>query len=426
MRAILTNLGSLGDIQPLLALASELRTHGHSPALALAPTYRAYACQLGFEFFPIGFALDYPTLQRKDTEDALRGVNPADTLNNSLRILADMLPQMFTELRDACLGADVLVSGHLQPASRMLHELSGIPFVSVQTNHFGGMQPEVYRKAISAVINPFRAKHGLAAVEDPIHTDANSSQLALYAISRHLRTPDPDWPYHYHVTGFFFLTESEWQPTPEIVRFLNSGDPPVVVGFSSVTHADPEATTDLLLEAIKQAGCRAIIQQGWSGLAKDKKLPSNILRVGFVPHAWLFRHAACVVHAGGSGTTAATLRSGNPGIIVPHVGDQPMWAQLVFGLGCTRASIPYRELSAERLSTAIRTTLADSELRRHAEDVAVKIRAEQGVTKARMLIEQLLCNLGNQFVHDDASANARKQLRQRRADRTGMCAATTA
>jgi UDP:flavonoid glycosyltransferase YjiC (YdhE family) len=72
VRAVLTNLGSLGNIQPFVSLAQELRKHGHQPVLALAPTYASYAAQLGFEFIPIGFDLDYPKLQRKDTEDALR------------------------------------------------------------------------------------------------------------------------------------------------------------------------------------------------------------------------------------------------------------------------------------------------------------------------------------------------------------------
>src|SRR5438128_907511 len=125
MRAVLTNIGSMGNIQPFMALAAELREHGHQPVLALAPMYKSYAAQLGFEYVPIGFDLDYARLQREDTEDALRGIDPLHTLQDSLTKLRGMLPQMFEELREACRGADVLISGHLQMASRMLHELAG-------------------------------------------------------------------------------------------------------------------------------------------------------------------------------------------------------------------------------------------------------------------------------------------------------------
>jgi sterol 3beta-glucosyltransferase len=413
VRAVLTNLGSLGNIQPFVALAHELSKHGHQPVLALAPTYASYAAQLGFEFFPVGFDLDYPKLQRKDTEDALNGVDPIHTLKDSLTKLSAMLPRMFTELREGCRSADVLISGHLQPASRMLHEMTGIPFVSIHTNHFGGMQPEAYRHAAGGVINPFREQHGLAPLEDPIHCDANSPQLALYAISRYLRRPDPHWAPHYHVTGFFFLEEKYWQPPSEIIRFLENGDPPIVISFSSIAHSDPDTITELLLKSIRFSRCRAIIQHGWSGLAKDRELPPNVLSVGFVQHTWLFPHAACVIHAGGSGTPATTLRSGIPAIVVPHVGDQPMWAELVRGLGCAGAVIPYRELTSERLAAAIIATLGNSELRRHTADFAVKIQAEQGLSKARILIEQLLRSLSSGFTHDDNAVNMRKALQQR-------------
>ncbi len=380
----------MGNIQPFAALAAELRLHGHETVLALAPAYRKYAEQLGFEYTPIGLDLDYAGLQRNDTEDALKGVDPVETLRDSLTKLEAMLPQMFEELRAACADADVLISGHLQPASRALHELTGIPFVSVHTNHFGGMQPYAYRRAAASVINPFRARLGLAPVNDPIHTDANSPQLALYAISRYMRPPNPSWPQHYHVTGFFFLEEKEMIPDPALADFLARGDKPVVITFSSIAHPDPEAMTDLLLESIASVGCRAVIQQGWSGLAKNRALPEGVFGTGFVQHTWLFPQAVCVVHAGGSGTPATSLRSGIPAVIVPHVGDQPMWAELVRGLGCAGGVIPYHELTAAKLSAALKNTLNNAELYARAAEVAVKIRAENGVSCARKLIERLL------------------------------------
>jgi UDP:flavonoid glycosyltransferase YjiC (YdhE family) len=384
----------MGDIQPFVALAAELKSHGHQPVLALAPMYRAYVIQLGFEFVPIGPALDYQELQRKDTQNTLRGISPMAMFRGSLEKLSGMLPQMMQELKDICRDADVLISGHLQPVARILHELTQLPFVSIHTNHFGGMQPTAYRQVAASVINPFRARYGLRPLIDPIHTDANSPQLALYAISRYMRQPSADWPSHYHIIGFFFLEDRGAIPDPELVRFLADGEAPVVISFGSVAHPDPIATTNLLLEAIQRAGCRAVIQHGWSGLAKGGKLPPNVLGIGFVQHTWLFPRAACIVHAGGSGTPATTLRSGIPAVVIPHIGDQPMWAELVRGLGCARDVIPYKELTATRLAAALVATLNDPLLYRRAGAVAEKIRDEQGVTKARLLIEQLLLRAG--------------------------------
>src|SRR6185503_2604975 len=172
----------------------------------------------------------------------------------------------------------------------------------------------------------------------PLTHDANSPQLALYAMSRHVFPPPPDWPAHYQMTGYFFFDDSSYEPYPELLEFLAAGEPPVVITFGSMTHDDPEAITELLLEAVGKVGCRTIIQQGWSGLAK-REMPPGVHAAGFVPHAWLFPHASCVVHHGGPGTAAAAFRAGIPSIFVPHTFDQPIWADLAHDLG-TVAPIP--------------------------------------------------------------------------------------
>jgi len=75
LRTVLTNLGSMGNIQPFLALGAELRGYGYDPVFALAPQYAAYVRNLGFEFVPVGPEIDYHSLQRRDTASELRGGN---------------------------------------------------------------------------------------------------------------------------------------------------------------------------------------------------------------------------------------------------------------------------------------------------------------------------------------------------------------
>jgi sterol 3beta-glucosyltransferase len=394
IRTVLTNIGSMGNVQPFLALAHELRRFEFEPVLALAPQYATYVRSLGFEFVPIGQDLDYAALQRRDTESALRGRNPLQMMYESLAIVEPMMRQMFDEMAAVCEHAGLLISGHLQPVSRMVHELTGIPFVSIHTNHFGQSQPASFRNALCSIVNPLRKQLGLTPLTDPMHTDANSPQLALYAMSKYLRAPSPGWPRHFHVTGFFYLEDDQWTPPGVLVDFLKEGPPPVVFSFSSIAHQNPEAVTDTLLEAIDRVSCRAIIQNGWSGLAKDRRLPSNVLSIGFVQHTWLLPKASCVVHASGSGTQASTLRSGVPAVIVPHIGDQPLWAELARGLGCAKAIIPYGELTADSLAHALEETLTDRELYAKAKLIAQKVNAEQGVTRARRLITDLLLQLG--------------------------------
>lgn len=393
MEVVLTNLGSVGDVQPLLALGDELRRHGHRPLLALAPLYRLRVTALGLEHVPLGPDLDYPEIDRRSVAALAAGVDPLEVLRESLDLLECMLPDLLDTTLKLCRTADLLVAGHLQPAAQMAHELTQIPFASVQVNHFGGRREPAERRAVGAVINRFRSQHGLVPLEDPLHSGANSPQLALYAVSRHLGLATEGWPAHWHITGFFFLDERGWEPPADLVRFLESGPAPVVFSFSSLTHADPEAVTDTILDAVRRTGCRAIVQRGWSGLAAGR-MPEGVHAAGFLPHTWLFPRAACVVHHGGAQSSAAVFRAGVPAVVVPHVRDQPIWAEFSRNLGVAGPPIPGAELSGERLAAALAETLGSEDRREAAASLGARIRSEEGVDRGRRLIEELSAKVG--------------------------------
>ncbi len=117
----------------------------------------------------------------------------------------------------------------------------------------------------------------------------------------------------------------------------------------------------------------------------------GVYRAGSLPHGWLFDQVSAVVHHGGFGTTAAALRSGAPGIVVPHIIDQFYWGQRVFELGAGPKFIPRGRLKAQALAAAIRQAVGDSGLRERAAELGRQICAEpDGVTMAVHLIESAL------------------------------------
>ena len=143
------------------------------------------------------------------------------------------------------------------------------------------------------------------------------------------------------------------EPLPEKLEdFLRAGEPPVYVGFGSMTDPDPAASTRLVLDAVERAGVRAVLSAGWAGLG-DAPLPESVMVVGSVSHAALFRRVAAVVHHGGAGTTTTAARAGAPQIVVPHVLDQFHWARRVARLGLGPPALPRRGLRAEQLAQAI-------------------------------------------------------------------------
>ncbi len=390
-RMLITSIGSTGDVQPLLGLAEELNRHGHQITFALPSNYRDRIQKLGFRFVEIGAGTGVDAWHEIFARQA-EIADPAQQARYFVEALAPWIPQMFRELSHWCVAteADMLISPAFHLAARMVHDAIKIPFVSVHFSPFGSKGGKALREGSAPLINQYRQQAGLPSLHDPLGADNASPQLALYAASHHVFRPPAEWPAHYHLTGYWYFDERDWQPDAALLKFIQAGEPPVVVSFGSMPSEDPTVLTDLIVTAIKQAGCRAVIQHGGGGLAQGRVLPENIHAVDFVPHSWLFPRAACVVHHGGAGTTAAAFRAGVPTVVVPHLLDQPIWAEYARAFGCAGAVIPNASLTAGQLSAAITQTLSQPRYRRSAARLGEQIRTENGAQTARQLIEQML------------------------------------
>lgn len=406
MRTVLTNFGTVGDFVPLLTLARELANQGHTPVLAFPPFARGLAAKTPFKFVSIG-----PDLSSLRDQVNIGWTETREIYQSPEGMLALLMPfreafdQVFLDLKHACHNADVLISGPAQPLARIVHEVTGIPFVSIQVAHFGGSGGPAIREAGNRLINPFRRRLGLPPVNDPLTTGANSPQMAIYAMSRHLRARPAEWPSHYHVVGFFFdQNDSLFQPNPQLEEFVTQGAPPVVMTLGSIAHNDPGALAELLAEAARLAHCRAVIQ---AGSAAGITFPdyAETFWTGLVSHAWLFPRAACVVLHGGAGTAAAAFRAGVPTIFVPHGDcyDQRYWAQLAMEVGCSTAAIPYADLTADKLASAIDATARNQQLRNSAISLGAKIRTEPGVALAASMITEFVSRVG--LCHDYVDAS---------------------
>jgi len=212
----------------------------------------------------------------------------------------------------------------------------------------------------------------------------------LYCYSPAVVPRPPDWSEHAHVTGYWFLDHlPDWQPPHDLVDFLESGPPPVYVGFGSMTSRDPEKTSRIVLDALRQSGQRGVIATGWGGLSQSG-LPGEVFVTEAVPHDWLFPRMAAVAHHGGAGTTGAGLRAGVPSIIIPVTDDQPFWGRRVNALGAGPAPIPRKRLTAERLAHAISVAVTDDSIRKRAAELGETIRAEDGVGNAVRIFNQMI------------------------------------
>ncbi|KAJ0158743.1 Sterol 3-beta-glucosyltransferase UGT80B1, partial [Colletotrichum tanaceti] len=219
--------------------------------------------------------------------------------------------------------------------------------------------------------------------------------------------PKPaDWDSHINITGFSFLPLADkYSPPPDLTAFLDSGPPPVYIGFGSIVVDDPKALTQLIFEAVRIAGVRAIVSKGWggvgggsSGSSGDGTVPDGVYLIGNCPHDWLFRRVSAVVHHGGAGTSAAGIAAGRPTVAVPFFGDQPFWGQMVARAGAGPAPVPFKDMTAETLAASIAFALRP-EVRVAVQRMAQRIAEEDGAgdtardVQERLALDTMRCDI---------------------------------
>ena len=211
----------------------------------------------------------------------------------------------------------------------------------------------------------------------------------LYGYSPTVIPKPTDWHDFYHVCGYWFLdAEEDWQPPQDLVDFIADGEPPIYIGFGSMSDKDAEGLSRMVSEAIERVGCRAIVSAGWAGL---RPFPSNdIHTIQSVPHSWLFPQMAAVVHHGGAGTTAAGFRAGVPTVLIPYFADQHFWAKQIKKLGVGPNPVRRSQLMTEKLVEAIKTALSDQTIQANSRRLGEKIREEDGVETAVNVVQHYL------------------------------------
>ena len=353
MRAVISTYGTTGDVQPLLALSVELRRRGHSVRFGAPPAFGRCVRALGFDFVPLG-----PPINQNEFREvygrAFLSSDPVQHVCRTLPLAIRDAPQMVSELANACDRADVLISLPYQVAGAIVSDLRQMPLVSVHLSPFGGHSKR-FAAETAKQVNELRSSYGLAPMTDPLAPGESSALLSICAVSPLLFQRPRRWPANCHLTGFFFLNEP-WAPDADLTQFMESGAPPLVITFGSMAHLSPGEVTEMVMSAIRQTNSRTIVQRGWTGL-RPETVPDGVRVVDFVPHQWLFPRAACVVLAGGAGTSAATVLAGVPSVVVPHMLDQFLWAALLYEQGCSGGTIPFTELSSSRLAQVIKRAL---------------------------------------------------------------------
>ncbi|NER84842.1 MAG: glycosyltransferase family 1 protein, partial [Leptolyngbya sp. SIO1D8] len=251
---------------------------------------------------------------------------------------------------------------------------------------------QLFWQAFRQPINQWRVEtlHLPAWQRNPLGNEGWQRVSILYGYSPTVIPKPANWAEHLHVTGYWFLESlPDFSPPLELIHFLEAGEPPIYIGFDSMTDRHPEFMAETAITALTQTRQRGILLTGWGGISHTD-LPDSIFKLDSVPHSWLFPKMTDIVHHGGAGTTAAALRAGVPNIIIPFIADQPFWGHRIAQLGVGPQPIPKKKLTVERLATAIQTAVEDKAMKQRAKVLGRKIRSENGVAEAVKAFHQLL------------------------------------
>ncbi len=412
-KILIITIGSRGDIQPFVALGKGLQAVGYEVALQTAEAYKAFVQDNGLSYLYMNNEFMKLT-ESKAGQAAAEGDSNLSLMKKVMPMLRQMLEDEWQAAQD--FKPDVIIYHPKSLGGYHLAEKLDIPFFMALAlpfytptsaypnpimsgihlgsgfNHFSYKLMALATAPYMGVINDFRVntlglnKRGRFASE--LAKPNGEPVPVLYAYSPHVLPVPNDYPSYVHVTGYWFLDRTnDWQPSSELLSFLEAGAPPIYIGFGSMSGLKGEERADIVLEALKKSGQRGLLASGWGGL-NATNLPANVFMLEQAPHDWLFPRVSAVVHHGGAGTTAAGLRAGKPTVIVPFIADQPFWGKVVYELGVGPQPIPQKKLTVDGLAMAINEAITDSAIRLHAESIGEKIRAEDGIANTVAIINR--------------------------------------
>ena len=411
MRIVLSTWGTTGDVYPFLALSERLVAAGHDIRVCASSLYRDRFARVGVDFHTVGVPFDFEKFHA-NIDNQVRIKNPFES---ALRVVRDGIMANADAWYEDCLrgmeGCDLAICHSADVPGQEAAIKNELPWLSVSycpgfiktadeppypipnlgthPNRLAWKVAEwMVRTRIDPVFNEFITSVGGQKRESPGLETMYSQRLNLLAASPYISPPPSDLPKNHRYTGAWFLDESDYDMPPALEKFLNSGARPVIISFGSMGGTRAAETTRILVEAVELGGQRAVIQAGWGNLRLPDSTES-ICFVEYVPHNFLFRQGLCVVHHGGAGTTAAACRAGVPSIVVPHLADQPYWAQRLRALGVAPKMLYRCDMTAGKLARRIRQTVSSGSMAEKASALGEKIGAEDGLGTAVKLIERV-------------------------------------
>jgi len=393
MHAVLTPVGSAGDVNPFVVIGRALRRRGHRVTVIAPAVFGEVVTRAGLEFVGVGTAEDFErTTNDPALWDARRGPQIVFAeVARQLRAGYAAIDRVYTR------GDTVLVGHSLAFSTRVFEEHRSAPALTIH------LAPSVFRSEdaqpvmplgpdmsrwpraatralwwaidrfaidplIAPALNAWRADLGLPPVHRVLRSWLHSPQRVVGLFPEWFAPPQRDWPAQTRLTGFVLSDEScapagQAAFAPALDAFLSGG--PAVVFTPGSANRFAREFFDAGVEAAGRVGCRALLVSKYREHLPPA-LPAHALHAPYADFRALFPRASAVVHHGGIGTCAQGLAAGVPQLVMPMGFDQPDNAARLARLGVGDALRPER-FTAERVARALARLLSDARVRAAAQ-----------------------------------------------------------
>jgi UDP:flavonoid glycosyltransferase YjiC (YdhE family) len=409
MKFALACYGTRGDVEPSVAVGRELLRRGHDVSLAIPPDLIDFVEATGLETVSYG-----PVLEEFLDDDFLRNFwtqlprNPARSLRQLWEPLTRYWQQTSMTLTSVADGADLLSTGlnFEQPAANVA-EYYDIPLVTL--HHFpmrpnGKLVPNLPSPAVrfagtvsewllwrstKKVDNRQRRELGLSEATTPSpRRIARRGSLEIQAYDDisvpGLSAEWAKWDGRRPFVGALTMGLTT-QSDDEVVSWIAAGSPPICFATGSIPLESPADMIEMISAACAQLGERALVCAGGTDF-NGVPVPHHVKVVGVVNYATVFAASRAIVHHGGSGTTAASLRAGIPTLILWSSADQPYWGNQLRRLKVGTAR-RFSNTTHQTLVADLRRVLAPEYAVRAREIAAQMTTPTESVDKAADLFE---------------------------------------
>jgi rhamnosyltransferase subunit B len=386
MHAVLTPVGSAGDVNPFAIVGRELRRRGHRVTLIAPEVFAGVASNAGLDFVSVGTAQEYeratnnPDLwhPRRGVAVALtevvRHLRPAYAAlervsePNETMIVGHALSffsRVFDEthrVRAATLhlAPSIFRSDFKQPVLPSGSDLSGWPRWAKRALWWGidrfGVDP-----IVAPALNAWRAELGLPPASRIFNSWFHSPQRLIGLFPDWFGDPQPDWPPQLRLAGFALSDEScapDEQPrglSSDLEQFVGAPGAPIVF-TPGTANRHASAFFRAAIDATAAIGRRAVLVTSYREHL-PVSLPRHVHHASYTPFDWLFPRASAIVHHGGIGTCAQAFAAGVPQLLMPMGFDQPDNAARIARLGVGEAIVPAK-FTGERVAAALTRLLS--------------------------------------------------------------------